>query len=82
MCLIGSFVGRETQVAVYAIGAVFHGKAFARGIESRDAIYELLCNLVGTCLCAFVKVFVCHKPFTVVVAKHEQILARNKITVR
>ena len=68
MGLVRTFVFRETDVAVDAVGAILHGQSGHRRVEQRDFLNQLLGKAVEMCLQTEVVGLVGIEPFPVVVA--------------
>ena len=68
MGLVGSLVGRKTQIAVKAVGAILHCQALTRVIELRDAENQMLGKFAEQLVGFLIMFLMREKPFTIVVA--------------
>ena len=70
MGLVRPLVGRETRVAVEAVGAVLQGQAFAVVVEFLHALYDLFGDGIEVRLRLLVLFLMLLKPRAVVVVEH------------
>ena len=68
MGLVGSLVGRKTQIAVKAVGAILHCQALTRVIELRDAENQMLGKFAEQLVGFLIMFLMREKSFTIVVA--------------